>query len=250
MSLYVALDNLGYRTHHMKEVFMNAEVQGDAWVNVTRQFKAGETIDFSVALGGYTAAVDWPAAAVYKELLAANPGAKVILTTRDFDSWYESAYTTIWQIPEAVKHMQVPWFRRKMLAPRLAFYRIHRELNWDREGSGGGFAGRFLDKEYARKVYEDHIAEVKRVVPKGQLLVYSVKEGWGPLCAFLGKKAPQDVPFPNINDAIEFQASIQRTKALVDQMWREQAAFGAVMVAAVAGGAVLLFKLLGRKSSS
>jgi hypothetical protein len=36
-------------------------------------------------------------------------------------------------------------------------------------------------------------------VPPGRLLVYSVRDGWDPLCTFLGRPVP-DVPFPNIND--------------------------------------------------
>ena len=34
--------------------------------------------------------------------------------------------------------------------------------------------------------------------PKEKLLVYSVKEGWEPLCKFLGKGVPE-IPFPHEN---------------------------------------------------
>ncbi|CAK8690869.1 unnamed protein product [Clavelina lepadiformis] len=34
--------------------------------------------------------------------------------------------------------------------------------------------------------------------PKDKLLVYNVKEGWEPLCAFLGKEVPRE-PFPHRN---------------------------------------------------
>ena len=34
--------------------------------------------------------------------------------------------------------------------------------------------------------------------PKGQLLVYNVKESWEPLCKFLGKEVP-NIPFPHKN---------------------------------------------------
>ena len=54
----------------------------------------------------------------------------------------------------------------------------------------------------ARISYEDavgafvqHNEEVKRRMPEERLLVYSVEEGWPPLCAFLGVEGPKE-PFP------------------------------------------------------
>ena len=43
--------------------------------------------------------------------------------------------------------------------------------------------------------YEAQIRRVKEVVPEDQLLVWNIKEGWEPLCKFLGKPVP-DVPIP------------------------------------------------------
>jgi hypothetical protein len=39
--------------------------------------------------------------------------------------------------------------------------------------------------------YHQHIEEVKAAVPPERLLIYSVDQGWGPLCAFLDLPAPQ-----------------------------------------------------------
>jgi hypothetical protein len=61
------------------------------------------------------------------------------------------------------------------------------------------FDGRFEDRDYAMRVFQEHIDEVQRFVPAGQLLVYHVKDGWEPLCEFVGVPAP-DGPFPHIND--------------------------------------------------
>ena len=35
-----------------------------------------------------------------------------------------------------------------------------------------------------------------------------MKEGWVPLCAFLGVPAPEGEPFPHVNDAEEFRSRI------------------------------------------
>ena len=49
---------------------------------------------------------------------------------------------------------------------------------------------------------ERHNAAVRRGVPRGRLLVWSVGEGWEPLCEFLGFPVP-DVPFPHVGAGAE-----------------------------------------------
>ena len=41
-------------------------------------------------------------------------------------------------------------------------------------------------------------------MPKHRLLEYEVKEGWEPLCRFLGKEVPVGEAFPNVNDSKYF----------------------------------------------
>ena len=55
-------------------------------------------------------------------------------------------------------------------------------------------------EEECVKFYKQWVEEVRATVPKERLLVFSVKEGWGPLCQFLGLPQPQE-PFPHLNDA-------------------------------------------------
>ena len=61
------------------------------------------------------------------------------------------------------------------------------------------------DPELAMDVLKMHDEEVKRTVPDERLLVYDVKEGWAPLCAFLGVPVP-DTPFPRTNTTEEILA--------------------------------------------
>jgi hypothetical protein len=56
----------------------------------------------------------------------------------------------------------------------------------------GMFRGCFADRELARAAYDAHMAEVQRVVPPARLLLFNVKEGWAPLCAFLGVPLPPE----------------------------------------------------------
>ena len=74
----------------------------------------------------------------------------------------------------------------------------------------GTFDGRFEDKAHAIDVFNGHNEQVRRVVPAERLLVYDIKEGWPPLCAFLGVPVPDGKPFPRLNDAREFRTRIDR----------------------------------------
>jgi Sulfotransferase domain len=60
-----------------------------------------------------------------------------------------------------------------------------------------------LDTEALRRAFIAHNEAVKATIPAGQLLVYDVKQGWAPLCEFLGVPVP-DEPFPRSNDRREF----------------------------------------------
>ena len=83
------------------------------------------------------------------------------------------------------------------------------DLAWD-----DVFGGRFEDRGYAIEVFEGWNEEVKERVPAERLLVYEVREGWGPLCDFLGVAVPEGKPFPHLNDIEAFRRMIRRLTAL------------------------------------
>jgi hypothetical protein len=82
------------------------------------------------------------------------------------------------------------------------------EVVWQRD-----LDGRFEDREYAIETFERHNEEIKQHVPAENLLVYEVREGWGPLCEFLGVEVP-DQPFPHLNDSEVFKERIRRIRVL------------------------------------
>ncbi|MGB8711334.1 MAG: sulfotransferase family protein, partial [Methyloceanibacter sp.] len=91
LSLKLALEELGLGPcYHMIEV--NAHREHDAlWLALARS----EASDWRPMLQGYASTVDWPTTYNWKELAAANPQAKIILTVRDPEAWYASAAATI-----------------------------------------------------------------------------------------------------------------------------------------------------------
>ena len=70
-----------------------------------------------------------------------------------------------------------------------------------------GFPGG-LDRDGLIESFVAHNEAVKAVIPASQLLVFEVKQGWGPLCEFLEVLAP-DEPFPRTNDRLEFWDRVQ-----------------------------------------
>ena len=221
-SLKAALEILGYdKTHHMFEVMGNPD-QMAMWHAIGR----GEQPDWDGVYTGFAAAVDFPTAAYWRELSAYYPDAKIVLTTRSPDSWWKSASATIIPIGKAP-----PAWARKWIKPIRQNVEMTNGTIWHRI-----FDGRQFEEEHAKRVFEAHNAAVKAELPAERLLVFEVKQGWEPLCAFLGKPVP-DQPFPHVNDTAEFQKTIRNIT------WGF-GAFHVVVAAALVAAGVGLWDLL------
>ncbi len=202
MSLKLALEQLGFsRCYHMVELLRHPE-DVVHWERASR----GEPVDWNTLFAGYQASVDYPGYLHYKALTQRYPEVKVILTVRDPEAWYESALATIYRAEPGLAQklkmgLALPFSPR--LRKLLRVFRLSGEV-WERE-----FEGRFDDKDFAVARFVRHNEEVRRTVPADRLLVYEVKEGWEPLCTFLGVPVP-DMPFPRSNDRQAFQAQQRR----------------------------------------
>jgi hypothetical protein len=208
MSLKAALETLGFGPcYHMIEVFEHPEHAG-FWQAAWR----GEPVDWDGLLGGYEAAVDWPACTFYEELLQRYPDARVLLSVRDPERWYESTRDTIYQISKITAGSRLSRavfaFVGLFVFGVFEIGRMGNEIIWQ-----GTFDGRFEDRSHAIEVFLRHNEEVKRREPAEKLLVFEVKEGWGPLCEFLGVAEP-DKPFPRLNDAAQMRRRIRAVQAL------------------------------------
>jgi hypothetical protein len=183
----------------MGEVVQNAEMMIPLWEAVLD----GTLTDWNSIFANYQATVDWPTCNYYAELMKAYPEAKVLLSVRDPDSWYQSAFNSVYQAERLIGERMreagegfVPDAR--MMATIGRFGGLVGRMVWQRT-----FHGRFAEKDYALSVFTEHIEEVKRNVPAEKLLVFNVKEGWEPLCAFLGVAVP-NTPFPHLNEGTAF----------------------------------------------
>jgi hypothetical protein len=191
LSLKLALEELGLGPcYHMIEV--NAHSEHDAmWLALAK----GETSDWRPMLKGYASTVDWPTTSIWKELAAANPDAKVILTLRDPERWYESAAATIF-----ARMLEFESLRGDRAAVDPARRRHMEMINTliVEKTFGGSLA-----KDRAIAVFNAHNDKVRRSVPPERLLVYESGDGWEPLCGFLGVPVPA-TPYPKVNTIVDF----------------------------------------------
>jgi Sulfotransferase domain len=72
------------------------------------------------------------------------------------------------------------------------------------------FDDRMSERDYATRVFREHIAEVQSEIPAHRLLTFDLREGWPSLCDFLEVEVP-DLPFPRTNSSKEF----------VDEEWKQ-----------------------------
>jgi Sulfotransferase domain len=200
LSLKAALEELGFaRCYHPLKVFASMD-QARTWDAAAR----GEPVDWDRLFAGYRATVDLPGCVFYRELMENYPEAKVILTVRDPERWYDSVRQTILFASDTFPKWAL------LLSPRMLVFQRMLDRLWDRL-----FRGRFEDRAFAIDVFNRHNEQVRRDVPADRLLVYEIGQGWGPLCAFLGVPVPEGKPFPHLNDAAEFRARLERDALIV-----------------------------------
>ena len=169
-SLKAALEHLGFGPcHHMSEVVSDPR-QIEAWCAVTE----GRP-DFDAIFSGFRSAVDFPVSAYWQ------------------DDWYGSFSQTILPLildKEAWPQNAAPWF--EMMEKVII---------------GKALSGR-TDRDGILKAYRANEAAARQLEAQGKTLVFNVRDGWEPLCRFLGVDLP-DAPFPKTNARADFFSSVK-----------------------------------------
>jgi hypothetical protein len=197
-TLKTALEMLGFGPcHHMVEVLADP-----AQVPFWNRAADGEAVDWEDVFSGYGAMVDWPGCHFYAELAERYPEAKVILSRRDPERWYESMSETI------LKSMAMMGFAAGEPVPA------------DHPMRFGGviIAQKMFGHDYGKAnviaAFERHVETVRRTIAPERLLEFEAAEGWEPLCAFLGVPVP-DAPFPRTNSREEFWRHADKAREMI-----------------------------------
>jgi len=188
LSLKKALEELGFGpTYHMQEAARRPQ-----HVRTWLDFADTGTADWDTLFVDFNSGVDYPVSCVWENLVAHYPDAKVVLTVRDAERWWESTNSTVYGFRTAF----APWFQRAV-PPAARFVEMVERLVWT-----GLFDGRFSEREHAIQVFTSHTEHVRSTCPPDRLLVFNVADGWQPLCEFLDVAVPEK-PFPHLNDSAE-----------------------------------------------
>ncbi len=175
-----ALEHIGFGPcYHMVEVFRRARRNIALWQDV-----ADGKPDWDTIFDGYSSTVDYPAAIYWRQLAEHFPQAKVLLTVRDADSWVESCNATI-NSPRMLASLEGSDVERMFKGTYLKSFGEH--IN---------------DPQWMADWYRAYNQEIIDTIPAERLLVFHPKEGWEPLCEFLGVPVPAE-PFPRVNSRDE-----------------------------------------------
>lgn len=186
LSLKFALEQLGFdQCYHMMEVMKHPE-HSQLW---SAAHGSGD-VDWDAFMSGYQASVDWPSCNLWRQQLAHWPEAKILLSLRDPDDWYDSVMATIYKSTvDGLAHED---------PARRAHAQWVSSIIWDPI-----FNGRMDDRAHAIGCFNRHNETVQEEVPADKLLVYRPGDGWEPLCAFLGVDIP-DTDYPRVNSRDDF----------------------------------------------
>ncbi|KAF2753867.1 hypothetical protein EJ05DRAFT_504469 [Pseudovirgaria hyperparasitica] len=216
-SLREALEILGYKdTYHMRNIMRDQNTSEAAmWCEaLAAKYEATgkpyTRADWDQLLGHCMATTDTPTIFFMPELAAAYPDAKIILTTRDSpEQWYASVQNTLVPLTRMMLPGTSLWARiYQFFLPDLPTQTLNEKIALH------GDMRKFLDfnPERGAASYREHkeaVYDIVKDTPE-RFLEMNVKEGWEPLCKFLGKPLPlnekgEKIPFPRVNDTKEFQ---------------------------------------------
>jgi Sulfotransferase domain len=240
-SLRIALNQLGYKTFHMRDI-IGKKVDATPWFDLALAERHGYDQDEvqerkmqvvrQILNQGYNATTDFPAALVYKELLALRPNAKVILTIRSSpQAWSSSVKDTIEQallqvcqppiswIPHVYKlaHILHPWTFEAI--GTVPFGSLHQDKN------------PILSRDDLERAYTLWIQDVKDTVPPHQLLIHKPEDGFRPICQHLGISLKNCPPiYPHVNDRGSIRRELLILQRVAQFVWSCSIILGVVLL--------------------
>ena len=197
-SLAKALRILGFTVFDLDE---HEHFHVDQWYNI---YFEGKSPDFASMYKDVDAVTDLPPAFWFQEIYEAFPDAKVILSLRhDEEVWVQSwvkQNEIIQTLGGFLNRVVVKWpltIVQRIRGKQTVFELFNSILN--------AAYGSVNSKSTVlfKKKYREHNERVHAIIPKEKLLIYNVKQGWKPLCEFLGCDVPE-LEFPVENVALSF----------------------------------------------
>jgi len=181
LSLKLALEHIGFgKCYHMSEMLSQIRSHLPLWLEAAKGNPQWDTI-----FAGYQSTTDYPGCMFWRDLVAKYPDAKVVLSTRDPERWFESGAATVFSDPHRAR------FEGNPMMAEFFKLTVFDDLE-DRLG----------DRDKMVEYFNAWNQAVIDEVPAEKLLVHRSSDGWGPLCEFLGVPFPAE-PYPRVNSREE-----------------------------------------------
>ena len=192
---------LGYNVYDFEEHFL---YHYDEWQRI---FNGEDPVPiFREMYKDVDTIMDVPVYHYWQQISEAFPEAKIILIERDTEKWKASVIAMFKIVNET------RWFKQPMrtimrpflngLSPTLVRFTDWLDFTFEQSiGPNVDTIGEKKDRfsrSHMHRMYEKHNEHVKAKAPKDKFLNFSLKDGWGPICKFLGKPVPK-VEFPHSN---------------------------------------------------
>ncbi|CAI7612755.1 unnamed protein product [Penicillium glandicola] len=148
---------------------------------------------------GFQATSDFPGCAFIDDLMDMYPEAKIVLNLRPGggSSWEKSIRMLYWAKETSYYVLTFLWKTDRNLHAIWLLYVQSCMRNF----------GLTEEEVFTEKHYDAHNAWVHAEAAKRgrEVLEHEPKDGWEPLCTFLGKETPENEPYPHRNDASEIR---------------------------------------------
>jgi hypothetical protein len=131
------------------------------------------------------------------------------------DEWFVSAEGSVMPLYKSFPFTLLSW-----VVPFFSKHRSMTDALWDsistRDGRKVSYDPDFPAGYKAAMIasYDANNARVRSVAPQHRIFIQDHKNGWGPLCNFLGKAVP-DVPYPHVNSKADFQIFVRNITLMV-----------------------------------
>jgi len=209
-SLASALRTLGYNVHDIEEHW---KYHLDEYLQALEDLEGKHMPDFAAMYADVDAVTDTPACYFWKEIFDAFPDAKVVLMIRDSEEeWLNSLLKSVATVNSFMSSF------RCLCTPTGRKWK--RFFQAGRKRLTHGTTGDTVNPDAAIKGYIEHNARVQSSVQRDHLLVYNVKQGWRPLCEFLGVEVP-DVPYPRLNVKSADIPGLMKISHMSERMFKE-----------------------------
>ncbi|MEA2333457.1 MAG: hypothetical protein QOH58_3595 [Thermoleophilaceae bacterium] len=212
----IALEMLGLPCYHMRDMMADLSKSVPLW----RRAYDGEG-PWEEIFGDAQSTVDFPSAFFWRELMDVYPDAKVLLSVRDYEGWARSMQDTIVQIYFGDTLMHHLAQSRYHVDPAFkGWVDLMTDMAWEGRGAFAGSKGETGPMIEAAKRWDQ---EVKDTVPADRLLVWNPKDGWEPLCEFIGLDVPSE-PLPHVNDTEAFKTQLVAGPAVaaINEWWQRE----------------------------